>query len=148
MTECDSTETYASGITVSTFAEKKITPRSTTDISILLFHHRLCQHKHSYISRTLQATDRDHNTCTGLSKQLTNLMHKFLFYNKFIIFLYMFRAMFCSALGGQNCIIQHLVSSHSVGGRPVRSPVSTCAQDGRLQCVTVYLMLYNTILTS
>jgi len=25
----------------------------------------------------------------------------------------------CSSLGGQNCIIQHLVSSHSVGGRPV-----------------------------
>jgi len=28
-----------------------------------------------------------------------------------------------------NCIIQHLVSSHSVGGRPVR----TCAPDGHLQ---------------
>jgi len=25
----------------------------------------------------------------------------------------------CSSLGGQNCIIQHWVSSHSVGGRPV-----------------------------
>ena len=25
----------------------------------------------------------------------------------------------CSLSGGQNCIIQHLVSSHSVGGRPV-----------------------------
>jgi len=25
----------------------------------------------------------------------------------------------CSSSGGQNCIIQHLVSSHSVGGRPV-----------------------------
>jgi len=39
-----------------------------------------------------------------------------LFYNKFIIFLYMFRALLCSSSGGQNCIIQHLVSSHSVGG--------------------------------
>ena len=25
----------------------------------------------------------------------------------------------CSSSGGQNCITQHLVSSHSVGGRPV-----------------------------
>jgi len=25
----------------------------------------------------------------------------------------------CSSSGGQNCIIQHLVSSHFVGGRPV-----------------------------
>ena len=25
----------------------------------------------------------------------------------------------CSSTGGQNCIIQHLVSSHSVGGCPV-----------------------------
>ena len=29
-------------------------------------------------------------------------MHKFLFYNKFIIFLYMFRALLCSSSGGQN----------------------------------------------
>ena len=47
-------------------------------------------------------------------------MHKFLFYNKSIVFLYMFRALLCSSSGGQNCIIQHLVSSLSVGGRPVR----------------------------
>jgi len=46
-------------------------------------------------------------------------MHKFLFHNKFIICLYMFRALLCSSSGGQNCIIQHLVLSHSVGGRPV-----------------------------
>jgi len=46
-------------------------------------------------------------------------MHKFLFYNKFIICLYTFRALLCSSSGGQHCIIQHLVSSHSVGGRPV-----------------------------
>ena len=31
----------------------------------------------------------------------------------------MFRALLCSSSGGQNCIIQHLVSPHSVGGRPV-----------------------------
>jgi len=46
-------------------------------------------------------------------------MHKFLFYTKFIICFYMFRALLCSSAGGQNCIIQRLVSSHSVGGRPV-----------------------------
>ena len=68
---------------------------------------------------------------------LTNLMHKILFYNKFIIFLYMFRALLCSSSGGQNCIIQHLVSSHTVGGRPVHSPLSTCAPDGHLQGVTI-----------
>ena len=28
-------------------------------------------------------------------------MHKFLFYNKFIIFFYMFRALLCSSSGGQ-----------------------------------------------
>jgi len=38
-------------------------------------------------------------------------MHKFLFYNKLIIFLYMFRALLCSSSGGQNCIIQNPVSS-------------------------------------
>jgi len=32
----------------------------------------------------------------------------------------------CSSSGGQNCTIQHLVSSHSVGGRLVHSPLSTC----------------------
>jgi len=26
----------------------------------------------------------------------------------------------CSSSGGHNCIIQHLVSSHSVGGRPLQ----------------------------
>jgi len=43
----------------------------------------------------------------------------------------------CSSSGGQNCIIQYLVSSHSVGGRPVHSPLSTCAPDGHLQIVTI-----------
>jgi len=31
----------------------------------------------------------------------------------------MFRALLCSSSGSKNCIIQYLVSSHSVGGRPV-----------------------------
>jgi hypothetical protein len=50
---------------------------------------------------------------------MTNLLHKFLFYNKFIIFLYMFRALLCSSSGGQIVLVQHLVSLLSVGGRPV-----------------------------
>jgi len=60
-------------------------------------------------------------------------MHKFLFYNEFIIFLYMFRALLCSSSGGQNCIVQYLVLSHSVGGRPVQ----TFAPDDHLQSVTI-----------
>jgi len=39
-------------------------------------------------------------------------MHKILFYNKFIIRLYMFRALLYSSSGGQNCIIQPLLSSY------------------------------------
>ena len=35
------------------------------------------------------------------SYQLTNLMHKLLFHNKFIICLYMFRALLCSSSGNQ-----------------------------------------------
>jgi hypothetical protein len=78
-------------------------------------------------------------------------MHKFLIYNKFIIFLYMFRETVVLVIRRSNCIIQHLVSSNSVGGLPVRrlresslnlrtgrpstcwaSPLSTCAPDGHL----------------
>ena len=82
---------------------------------------------------------------------INQLNAQILFYNKFIICLYMFRALLCLSSGGQNCIIQHLVSSHSVGGRPVqrlRGVLSqTCAPDGHLQ-VWWYQMLNNTILTS
>ena len=54
----------------------------------------------------------------------------------------------CLSSGGQNRIIQHLVSSHSVGGRPVQmlreSPLSTCAPDGHLQSVMIPdAVLYN-----
>jgi len=66
---------------------------------------------------------------------MTNLMHQFLFYDEFIILLYMFRAQPCSSSGGQNCIIQHLVSSHSAGGRPMH--LCTCASDGRLLSVVM-----------
>jgi len=46
----------------------------------------------------------------------------------------MFRAVLCSSSGGQNCIIQHLVTSHSVGGRPVHGTATY-----RVWC---YQMLY------
>jgi len=46
----------------------------------------------------------------------------------------------CSSSGGQNCIIQHLVIITPVDGRPVHSPLSTCAPDGHLQ-VWRYQML-------
>jgi len=42
-------------------------------------------------------------------------MHQFLLYNEFIIHLYMLRAQLCPSSGGQNCITQHLTSSHSAG---------------------------------
>jgi len=47
-------------------------------------------------------------------------MHRILFYNKFVYYMPLHvSSTICSSSGGQNCIIQHLVSSHSVGGRPV-----------------------------
>ena len=49
----------------------------------------------------------------------------------------MFRALLCSSSGGQNCIIQHLVSSHSVGAVPCTGPLPICAPDGYLQSVTI-----------
>jgi len=86
-------------------------------------------------------------------------MHKFLFCNKFILFLYMFRALFCSSSGGQNYIIQHLVSSHSVGVRPVRrlrensQPVRRtamfrallCSSSGGQNCIIQHLVSSHTV---
>ena len=58
-----------------------------------------------------------------------------LFYNKFISCFYMFRVLLCSSWGGQNCIILHLVSSHSVGGRPVhRSSPNQCTGRPPTEC--------------
>ena len=65
-------------------------------------------------------------------------MHKFLFYNKIIIFIYMFRALLCSSSVGKNCIMQHLVSSRFVGGCPVHRTAT--------YSVWRYQMLYNTLL--
>jgi len=64
-------------------------------------------------------------------------MHKILFYNKiYYMPLHVSSTMFSSS-GGQNSITQRLVSSHTVGGRLVHSPLSTCAPDGHLQCVMI-----------
>jgi len=40
------------------------------------------------------------------------------YFNTFIIFLYMFRALVCSSSGGQIVLVQHLVSSLSLGDCP------------------------------
>jgi len=40
---------------------------------------------------------------------------KILYFNTCIIFLYMFRLILCSSSEGQIVLVQHLVSSHSVG---------------------------------
>ena len=47
----------------------------------------------------------------------------------------------CSSSGGQNCTIQSLVSSHSVGGRPVHGTATD-------RVMWWYQKLYNTILLS
>jgi len=82
---------------------------------------------------------------------INQLNGKFLYYNKFIICLYMFRALLCSSSGGQNCIIWYLVSSHSVRCRPVhrlREDSVLSQPVHRTANYRVYQMLYNTILTS
>jgi len=63
-------------------------------------------------------------------------MHKLLFYNKFIICLYMFRAL-CAHHQEDNIVLYSIWYRHTVGGRPVHSPVSTCAPDGHLQSVMI-----------
>jgi hypothetical protein len=52
---------------------------------------------------------------------ITNLMHSsfILYYMYYIKYFDMFRAMLCSSSGGQNCILQHLVSSPTVSDRAV-----------------------------
>jgi len=49
----------------------------------------------------------------------------------------MFRALLCSSLGGQNFIVQHLESSHSVIGRPVHRLREDCATDDHPQSVMI-----------
>ena len=62
-----------------------------------------------------------------------------LFYKTFITVLYTFRATSCSSSVSQIVLIQHLVQSLSVSGRPVckSSSCSACIPDGHLQRVTI-----------
>ena len=57
-------------------------------------------------------------------------MHKFLFYNKFIIFLYMFRALLCLSSGGQ-------IVLYSIWYRHTLYVVDLCPPDGHLRIVTI-----------
>jgi len=52
-----------------------------------------------------------------------------LYFNTFIILLYMFRALLWSSSGGKIVLVQHLVSSLSLGDRPVHRP----REDSRVQ---------------
>ena len=58
----------------------------------------------------------------------------------------MFQALLCSSSGAQNCIIQHLLSSHSVGGRQARRPPTEC--DDTRCCIIEFdlLMMSTTVL--
>ena len=87
-----------------------------------------------------------HILYTGCAKIKKNnsgtksLMHRFLFYNKFIICLYTFRALLWSSSDGQNCILQHLSSTQVERG--LSAPVHRTAT----YSVWRYQMLYSTIL--
>ena len=59
-----------------------------------------------------------------------------IFYNKFIICLYMFRKLYCSPSGGQ-IVLYSILCRHTVGGRPVHRTAT--------YRVWWYQMLYNTI---
>jgi hypothetical protein len=60
------------------------------------------------VSKLHEACSEELKEFLCMSSQLTNLMHKFLFCNKFItlIFLYMLRALLCSSSGGQIVLIK------------------------------------------
>jgi len=72
-------------------------------------------------------------------------MHKILFYNKFIKFLYMFQAL--CAHHQEDKIVLYSIWYHHTWRWPSCAHVHTCARDGHLQ-VWWYQMLYKTILSS
>jgi len=77
-------------------------------------------------------------------------MHKILFYNKFITYLYMFRAL-CAHHQVVKAVLYSIWYHHtwrwpSSTQVERRSLLSTCVLDGNLQ-VWWYQMLYNTVLT-
>jgi len=74
-------------------------------------------------------------------------MHKILFYNKFILCLYVFRAL-CAHHQEVKTVLYSLWYNHTYRW-PYRAQIERglCARNGHLQ-VWRYQMLYNTILTS
>ena len=75
----------------------------------------------------------------GVSRYLTNSVHKILFYNKFILFLYMFRAL-CAHHQAVKIVLYSIWYRHTCrwpSGARVESPLATCAPDGHLQSVTI-----------
>jgi len=64
----------------------------------------------------------------GFNSAFKGLMQKFLFYNKFIILLYMFRALLCSSSGGR-------IVLYSIWYRQLCRWPSGCVPDGHLQSV-------------
>ena len=83
--------------------------------------------------------------CTGWER-----MHRILFYNKFIIWIYMFRAL-CAHHQEVKTVLYSIWYRHTVWVAVRctgwKRTLSTCAPDGHLQ-VWWHQMLYNTILTS
>ena len=79
-----------------------------------------------------------HSTSTNTtheSQQLTNLMHKIFFYNKFIICLYMFRAL-CAYHLEVKIVLYSIWYHHTCrwpSGAQVERGLVTCARDGHLQ---------------
>ena len=72
---------------------------------------------------------------------------KILYFNTFITFLYMFRALLCSSSGGQIVLVQRLVSSLSLGDCSVHrfreSPLKLCTEQSPKESDdTRYQMLY------
>jgi len=65
-----------------------------------------------------------------------------IYFSTFIIFLYMFRALLCLSSGGQIVLVQHLVSSLSLGDCSVHRlredcPLLTCVLNSHLKRVMI-----------
>jgi len=110
---------------------KPISPINVHKIGFIFFFWWSLYHLYKTFSFFLCFADR------ASQSNLRNwpIMHNLLF---FLISLLHSSTCFedlCSSPGGQNCVIQHLVSSYSVGGRLVRR--LTCAPVGHLQSVTI-----------
>ena len=65
--------------------------------------------------------DDDNNNNNNNNNFLPTLCTNYSFFNTFITFSYMFRTLLCSSSGGQIVLVQHLVSSLSLGDCSVHS---------------------------